>query len=127
MKNWFKELNTYYKVSLLTSLALVAVILLTSPFYFFSLIEIPNGILVGGLVGIICYLVLGLITNSNKGIKMVVTIIFQIVRYLIIGAAIALTSYLYFKLNMKMFNPLAVMGGYFICLIVLVIVSLKEK
>lgn len=128
MKKWFLQLNQYYKVAFLSLCCSLIIFLLFIPFYFFELNEIPQGFILGAITGIIPYFLYGLIENKerkNKTNKLAITL--MIFRFLLIGVVIVLAAVLYYKLDAKIFNVFAVVGGYFVTLILLMIVFLVGK
>jgi predicted histidine transporter YuiF (NhaC family) len=72
------------------------------PFYFIDLQEIPQGLLLGALVGIVPYILLGTIekgeTNkkSSKG-----AIILSISRFVLIAIALTLSATAYYHFDLK--------------------------
>lgn len=129
MKKWFIQLNNYYKVSLLTFITALILVVGCIPFYFIDLQEIPQGLLLGALVGIVPYVLLGTIekgeTNkkSSKG-----AIILSISRFVLIAIALTLSATAYYYFDLKIFNIFAVLGGYLLTVIWLfIIVSIGKK
>ena len=59
MKEWYRQLRLEYQVALWSAIVVVGLVILCVPFFFFSLMEIPQGIALGGLLSIIIYIVLG--------------------------------------------------------------------
>ena len=90
--------------------------------------EIPQGILLGGFLGIIIYLLLGLFDNKDKPKKsLIITSIIIGVRLLLIAGVLFLVGWLYYGLGFKAFNIFAVMFGYFVSLAVNIILVEREK
>ena len=128
MKGWFGKLNNSYKVAILSSASLVVLLCLTSFLYFINYPEFPNGLLLGGFTGIISYLLMGIAEDiDSKKQKMTLSIIMTVVRFLLVASVIVLVGYLYYKKNLHIFNLFTTMGGYFISLIILITLMLKEK
>lgn len=128
MKDWYQKLKLEYQVALWSTIVILGLFTLTIPFYFFKLMEIPQGIALGGLVAIVFYLFLGLFNNENKTRRsLVVTIIVIIVKFLLISGLLFLVGWIYYSKEFKAFNVFAVAGGYFIPLIIYVILARKEK
>ena len=127
MKDWYRQLRLEYKVVVWSLIVICTLMLLAIPCYFFSLMEIPNGIALGGGIAVILYLILGLCDTEEKSKKsLVITVVILIIRFLIIGGLLFLVGWLYYKIGFKAFNIFAVAGGYFIPLPVHIIVSRKE-
>ena len=127
MVEWYRQLRLEYKVVVWSSIVILTLMLLAIPCYFFSLMEIPNGIALGGGIAVILYLILGLCDTEEKSKKsLVITVVILIIRFLIIGGLLFLVGWLYYRIGFKAFNIFAVAGGYFIPLPVHIIVSRKE-
>ena len=128
MKDWYRQLKLEYKVALWSALVISSAIILTIPCFFFSLMEIPQGIALGGGVGILTYLFLGLAENDEDQKKsMVLTIVVIIVRFLVIAGVLFLAGWLYYAQGVKAFNIFAVIGAYIISIILNIILVRKEK
>ena len=128
MKDWYRQLKLEYKVALWSALVISSAFILTIPCLFFSLMEIPQGIALGGGVGILTYLFLGLAENDEDQKKsMVITIVVIIVRFLVIGGVLFLAGWLYYAQGVKAFNIFAVIGAYIISIILNIILVRKEK
>lgn len=128
MKDWYRQLKLEYKVALWSALVISSAIILTIPCFFFLLMEIPQGIALGGGVGILTYLFLGLAENDEDQKKsMVITIVVIIVRFLIIAGVLFLAGWLYYAQGVKAFNIFAVIGAYIISIILNIILVRKEK
>ena len=128
MLEHYRNLNNEFKTVIWASIVIISLVILTIPCFFFSLMEIPQGIALGGAVGILVYLVLGIFNNPDKPKQsMIFTVITIIVRFIIIGGILFLVGWLYYKQGFKAFNIFAVMGGYFVPLIISIILGRKEK
>lgn len=128
MKDWYRQLKLEYKVALWSALVISSAIILTIPCFFFSLMEIPQGIALGGGVGILTYLFLGLAENDEDQKKsMVLTIVVIIVRFLVIAGVLFLAGWLYYAQGVKAFNIFAVIGAYIVSIILNIILVRKEK
>jgi len=128
MKKWLSNLNTGYKTAVFSSLVLGVIYLAIIFFYFLNLPEFPNGFLLGSLVGILVYILLGLseVVDAKKK-KVTFGIIVTILRFLLIGGALFLSAYLYYEKNAPIFNVFTVLGGYMSSLIIYIIVMIREK
>ena len=128
MKDWYRQLRLEYKVVVWSLIVIFSLILLAIPCYFFNLMEIPNGIALGGGIAVILYLILGLCDTEEKSKKsLVITVIVLTIRFLLIGGLLFLVGWLYYKVGFTAFNIFAVAGGYLIPLPVHIIVNRKEK
>ena len=128
MKTWFAKLTLLYKVSFISFIAVVVAYLGLIFCYFIEDPSTANGLILGGGMGVISYLVLALIEkrDSEKN-KPVLTIIVTILRYFVIAAAIVISALLQYKWGYKIFNLFTVVGGYLIPLLVYIIVTLVER
>lgn len=115
--------NIYFKTSFINLLITALLFVLAIPFFFFKLMEIPLGILLGGIFGSLIYLVFG----AFEGRKMSYTIVALIGKTLLYVIAFVGICFLYYKANVKIFNPFAFMVMYLIPTIVLIFVSRKES
>ena len=128
MKEWYKQLRLEYQVAFWSAIVVLGLFILCIPFYFFSLMEIPQGIALGGIVSILIYIVLGLCNNEEKAKQsMVATVVVIIAKAIIIGGLLFLVGWLYYGKGFKAFNIFAVAGSYLIPLIVHIILVRKEK
>lgn len=128
MKQWFSELSISFKTVVVSLIAVILAVLALSFGYFIKQPDLPNGVIAGGGLGAISYLLLGIAEKLDKKRGQPVwTIVFTIVRFILIAALIVLSALWQFKFGLKVMNVFAVLGGYIISLIVYIIVSLLEK
>ena len=128
MRDWYLKLNIEYQVVVWSLISIVSLLVLTIPCFFFSLMEIPQGIALGGFVGVIIYLFLGLFNNKDNPKKsMVMTTVVIATKLLIIAGILFLVGWLYYGIGFKAFNIFAVMFGYFISLAVHIVLVEREK
>ena len=128
MVNWYRELKLEFQVALWSMIVILGLFVTLIPLYFFKLMEIPQGIVLGGLVAILVYLFLGLFDKREEPMKsIVITVIILIIKFLIIAGLLFLVGWLYYGKGFKQFNIFAVAGGYFIPLIINIILVRKEK
>ena len=128
MKKWFANLSSSFKTVFISLLVVLIVFLGLGFGYFVDLANLPNGLLAGGLLGIIFYVFMGLTEKIDlEKQKPVWTIILTIVRFIFIGGLVALSIILEYQAGLKILNVFTVLGGYFISLIVNLIIVLTEK
>ena len=128
MKNWYIKLSTTYKATLVSFVAVVVVYLCLIFGYFTGHADIPNGLILGGGVGVVSYLALALVEKHDKENEtFVLTIIVTVLRYLLLAAALVLSALAQFKWGYKIFNLFTLMGGYLIPLITYLVFTLVER
>lgn len=128
MKDWYSKLKIEYQICLWSAITVATLVILLIPCFFFSLMEIPQGITLGGATGILIYVFLGLFNNEGQQKKtMIITFVIMILRFVVIAGLLFLTGWLYYGIGFKAFNIFAVMGGYFIPLATHIILVRKER
>lgn len=128
MKKWFSNLTVVGKSTFLSIIISLIVFLICVPLFFFSLHDIPLGILIGCLLSIIFYFFLGRTEQKDQeNGRMNITVVLQILRFIAVAGLLILFVILDFKLKIKLFNPFGFIGGYMVPTIVLIIVSLKAR
>ena len=124
----FKNLNLFFKCFVISIFVSFGLFFLTIPFLFFNLGEITFGLLLGEYVSMIFCLISGALVNSKKAIDKKPLIITMVsLRLIVLGGLLFLIGYMYYSLGIHLFNLFAVVGGYFIPLIILMILALKER
>ena len=120
--------NSYFKVCLISYIASLVIFLGLLPLYACDCNDIPQGFVLGALVGLIPNLLLGIIekteTEHQRSVGAIIVIIF---RFLLIATTVALSALLYYKMECKIFNPFTVVGGYLVNTLVLTITILMSK
>ena len=102
--------------------------LLLFPFAFYNHLDIPLGILLGGLISIFCYLMLihqvnNTLSYKNPRLRGVLNYLLRWLFYLLgFGISLLLNHFGY-----NIFNVFCVFGGYFISKIVMIIITLINK
>ena len=118
------------KSIIIDSICLAVITLCMIPFWVNHMPDIPQGLLLGGLYGLLSLLVMYLITIKEEAKQHLVgAIIVIIVRLLVLGLILFLVGYLYYEKNVKAFNVFTAAGGYLISTVTLIVCSLifKEK
>lgn len=124
----FNKLSSPFKTALLSTLVVVIAFIGFIFGYFTAQPDLPNGILAGGLLGSISYLLLGIAEMIDEKKQLPVwTIIFTVLRFILIAALVVVSALLQFKLGYKVMNVFTVVGGYAISLIIYIVISLLEK
>lgn len=119
----FSSNNIYYKTSLINAIVTICLFVVATVFFFFNLMEIPLGILLGGSVSSIMYVFFGLL----EGRKISKTIIFIVLKSILFILFVLGLAILYYKLDIKIFNPFAFMAMYLLPTVLFVFISRKEN
>ncbi len=128
MREWYRQLKIEYQIALWSLIVISGLVLALIPCFFFSLMEIPQGIALGGIVSIIIYVFLGLFEKSEDPKKsLIIAAIMIAVRLLVIGGILFLAGWLYYNQGLKAFNIFAVTGGYLIPIVINIILVLVRK
>ena len=128
MREWYRQLKIEYQIALWSLIVISGLILALIPCFFFSLMEIPQGIALGGIVSIIIYVFLGLFEkNEDPKKSLIIAAIMIAVRLLVIGGILFLAGWLYYNQGLKAFNIFAVTGGYLIPIVINIILVLVRK
>lgn len=127
MLNKFKSLNVFLKSAIISLLVSVVLYVLTLPFVFYDLGEYCNGLLLGQFISYLFMLIIGLNDKymDEKHTKFIVLTL--ILRFVTLAIVMVVIGILYYKTRFRAFNLITVMGGYFIPLIVLLIVSSVKR
>lgn len=128
MREWYRQLKIEYQIALWSIIVISGLVLALIPCFFFSLMEIPQGIALGGIVSIIIYVFLGLFEKSEDPKKsLIIAAIMIAVRLLVIGGILFLAGWLYYNQGLRAFNIFAVTGGYLIPIVINIILVLVRK
>ena len=125
MKQAFEKLNIYHKCSVLSGLFLIVVSLALIPLYFLGYKDIPLGLILGGIYGVVAYFVTGYLENK-RGNYYKWAVLVSVFRYLLFIVLLIIVALCYYKWDIKIFNIFSVCGGYFICLVVLIILFMLK-
>ena len=120
------KLNIYHKCVVLSGLFLLVLSLALIPLYFLNYKDIPLGFILGGGYGLLSYFLIGILENKrSEYYKWAVMI--SILRFVVLAALLFLVGLCYYKWDLKIFNIFTVVGGYFICLVVFIVLSALNK
>ena len=124
---WFNKLSSSFKTAVLSLLVTIVIFLGLIFGYFINQPDLPNGILAGGLLGSLSYLLIGIAERIDEKKRLPIwTIVFTIIRFILIAALVAVSAYLQFKLGYKVMNVFTVVGGYAISLIIYIVITLLD-
>lgn len=129
MKEKLLALNVFHRTFVISFIVSLLLFVLMIPLMIFNLGEIPFGLLLGEFISYMSYFVIGFIIKSNPNQKSsnIALVIVLVVRVLILAGISVLSALLYYRLNHHIFNVIAIIGGYLIPLIVLIVIMLKER
>lgn len=126
--NWFIKLSSSFKVAIISALLTVIAFLALMFGYFVNQPDLPNGVLAGGALGSLTYLLLGIVARFDDDRKLpILTIVVTVVRFILIAALLLVAALLQYQYEYKVMNVFAVLGGYIISLIVYIVILLIEK
>ena len=126
--NWFIKLSDSYKVAIISCFITIIAFLALVFGYFINQPDLPNGVLAGGFLGSLTYLLLGIAEKFDKDNRIpILTILITIIRFILIGALLLVAALLQFKYEYKAMNVFTVLGGYVISLLVFIVILLKER
>ena len=128
MKQWFSQLSNYYKATIVSSIVIILVYLGLIFGYFINLSDIPNGLIAGGILGVLSYLFLAIAEQKEKlMLKSSLAIAITVIRFILIAILLIVSALLEYKFNLKIFNLFTILGGYMIPLIVYLIILLTGR
>ena len=123
-----KKLNNSYKTAIFTAIGALIGFVATIFCFFINLMEVPLGILLGGITFSTISFFTGVAeTKDEKNVESKRTIIMIIIKFALSIALIVLLAVLYYKVGFKVFNLFAFIGVYTLNTIVTVIVYLISK
>lgn len=128
MKQWYSQLNIYFKTVFWTVLITLGVTITLTPLFFFGLMEYPIGILVGGLFGALYYLAAGFNQreiNTRQG--MTIDVVLIVMRFVLLAGVFFALAWLYYKGNIHVINIFTFIGAYLISVPMYLILFGKEK
>ena len=117
------KLNIYYKCVVLSGLFLLVLSLALIPLYFNNNMDIPLGFILGGGYGLLCYFFIGFFENKRSEYYKWAVVI-SISRFVILAILLFFVALCYYKWDIKIFNIFTVLGGYLICLLVFITLSI---
>ena len=127
MKIWYEKLNIYFKTVFWTILISFGTTILLIPLFFFSLMEIPLGIVLGGIIGALYYLAAGFNQREEyRKSALTIDVILLISRFILFAGALVGVALLYYIANIHVFNIFAFVGAYLISLLIYLILGRKE-
>lgn len=123
-----RQLSILKQVAIYTTIATLVLFVGTSVCFWFNLMEIPLGILLGGVGSSLSFAIFTIKENSlSDRLLMKLTILCVIIMALIHISTIVLAGCLYYVADLHIFNLFATFGASFIGLIVFVTLSLIQK
>lgn len=126
MKKWFDKLNVYYKCCFLSTIFLLFSALALIPLYFIGWKEIPLGLALGLVFGIISNFILGYFENRKKEGYMLFIVISSF-RYFLFALMLIMLALCYYVWDVKIFNIIVCAGGYLVNTIFFAVMYSKNK
>ena len=127
MKQWYQKRNIHQKTGIWTIIISTTLLLLLIPLFFFNLMDIPLGILLGGYFASLFYFLIGANQKekyTRKAVKIDIFII--ILRFVLFAIALVGLALLYYLANIKIFNIFGFAGAYLLSLFIYLFLSRKE-
>lgn len=127
MKERYQKLNVYYKTGIWSLIIVAILAILLIPLFFFKMMDIPLGIVLGGGFASVFYFLTGL--NQRKEYDrsaLKIDIILIISRLIIFAAALVGLALLYYLAGIKIFNIFSFAGSYLLTLLIYLFISRKE-
>ena len=126
--NYFKRANNSIKTAFLTYALTLVGLLATIFLFFYERMDIPLGILLGGVFCGTLSLVTGLLENlDEREATAKYTIIMIVSRFILLIAITVILSLMYYQWNVKIFNVFSFVGTYLVSTIILVVTYLIYK
>lgn len=133
MKEKYLKLNIYYRVALWTFLISLFLFLLLIELFFIKIGdktwgEVPLGILVGGSLGALLHLLEAIFTKRETSKETSSYSIFVIIlRFVLFAGLMIGNAFLYYKAKIEIFNLFAIVGGYTVSVVTLVVFIARNK
>lgn len=127
MKQWYQKLNIYHKTGFWAlSIGLVISISLI-PLFFFNMMDIPLGIILGASFGALYYIIAGFNQKDNYDKKALrVDVLLLVLRLILFALILVGLSLLYYLADIKIFNVFSYTGAYLSTLLVYLLITRKE-
>ncbi len=125
MNKWFDKLNIYLKCSTLSTIFFLLINIGFIPCYVVGELSLPLGINLGLVVGILVYVVTGILELKFPKSHLWV-IILNITRFLLFAGILILIAICYYKIGIKLFNLFTYVGGYLLVLLFLLTLYYDE-
>ena len=127
MKERYQKLNTYFKTGIWTLVIASILVILLIPLFFFNLLDIPLGILLGAIFSAGFHFLIGLNQRDKYSRKALNIDIFLIImRFVLFAIAIVGLALLYYLAKVRLFNIFGFAGAYLFGLFIYLFLSRKE-
>lgn len=118
----FDGKDIFVKYSIISLFLTLLAFVFTIPFFFFQMMDIPLGLLVGGLFQSGFFYLFHL---AGRNMKLLMA--FQISRTVLLAGLTVLFAFMFNNGGLKLFNPFAFLGAYVVILIIYIILARKER
>lgn len=126
MKQGYQKLNIYQKTGIWSLITSIVILLLLIPLFFFNLMDIPLGIVLGGSFAGLFYFLIGLNQKKESRGAMKIDIVLIILRFIFFTAVLIGLALLYYLGDVKIFNVFGFAGAYLLSLLIYLFLSRKE-
>ena len=124
----FRSLNNSFKTGILTLLASFAAFIATIFLFFIGYMDIPLGIILGGVIIGGLGILTGVVEKRDEAKKQTIgTIIMIIVRFAVIVSTMVIIAMMNHRWNMPYFNLFSFVGVYTVSIIITMIIHIKER
>lgn len=128
MKRLFKNQDPILLTVIFSIAFCVVISLCLIPLYFNGWMNIPNGIAIGFIINILSYLATYLVKPIEERTKTLkYSILITIARFVLLVGAVIAFSVLEYKFEIKIANPIAIVGGYILTLVINIICIVLER
>ena len=128
MKKFFFNSTTQIKAIIISLCFLIVLNLCLIPLFIVGYKDIVFGLDIGIILQILYLFVDNLISkNRNRQQNITLTVVYLILKFIILAGVLVGFGYLYYKMNIKIANIIAIVGGYLIPLVVFAICFFKER
>ena len=125
---YFKEANNSIKTAFITYALTLVCLLATTFLFFIGMMDIPLGILLGGVFCGTLSLVAGLLERKDEiEASAKYSIIMIAIRFVLLIAFTIIIALMYYRWDIKVFNVFSFIGAYLVSTIILIVTYLIYK
>ena len=94
--------------------------------FYIVYMDIPLGFLLGGAYGVLVYFIVGIL-EEKKQEDYKWAIVISVLRFFVFAFLLVLVGLCYYIWEIKIFNIFSVVGGYLVCVVVLVLLFIQQN